>query len=133
MEYLALKTEQMRNRIGSLLRVQKGASLMETTVALAIIGTIGVVFLQALFTISGGTDTHQGRATAASLAQSQVEYVKSTQYLPDGSYDVVVDLPPGYTVFTEAEVKEVGKQEIKVTVYHQDNFVLEVTSLKVDW
>ncbi|MFC1999919.1 hypothetical protein ACFLXE_04075 [Chloroflexota bacterium] len=133
MEYSALKTKQVRNRMGSLLRGQKGASLMETTVALAILGVIGVGFLQALFTISDGTDTHQGRAVAASLAQSQVEYVKSTQYLSDGSYDVIVDLPPGYTVCTEAEVKEVGKQEIKVTVYHQDNFVLEVTSLKVDW
>ena len=123
----------MKNRVRNLFGAQKGFSLMDTMIAVAILAMIGVGFLQALFIISKGTDTHEKRAIAASLAQSQVEYVKGTEYLPGGDYDVVVALPPGYSMSTETVQEETGKQKVTVEVYRQEDFVLKMTTLKVDW
>lgn len=132
----------MRRRINNLLKGQKGIGLLEVLLAVAILGVIGVGFMQALATTSEGADSHEKRVTASSLAQSQVEYIKSSAYLADGNYPKLSPLPPPYDIDIERvnidkdglEVEvETGKQEVTVKVYHQGDFVLEMTTLKVDW
>jgi len=106
---------------------------METMVAVAIVGTIGVGFIYGLFNVSTSTYMYEKRTTAASLAQSQIEYIKSTEYRPDGSYDIIVEPPPGYIVSTETTTIGTGKQEVTIEVCHKDNVVFRMTTLKVDW
>ena len=59
---------------------ESGATLIETVVALAVLGTIAVCFLSGLVTSSKATFTIDEQATAESLAQSQIELVKCASY-----------------------------------------------------
>ncbi len=65
---------------------ESGATLLEAVVALAIVGTIAVTFLGGVVTTSKAAFTADEMATAESLAQSQMEWVKdanyATQYSP---------------------------------------------------
>ena len=130
----------MRRRISNLLKGQQGFGLVETLVAMAILGVIGVGFIQALGTTSEGTDIHEERVTASSLAQSQVEYIKSLGYDatasnpdPGVDYPVGVSLPLNYSMTVDTTEEQTGKQEVTVKVYHLEDFVLDMTTLKVDW
>ena len=65
---------------------QRGISLIETLVALAILGAIGVIFLNGLTTTSKGVMISQEKVSAESLAKSQVEYIKAQDYIPIDDY-----------------------------------------------
>ena len=58
----------------------KGFSIVEVLVALALLGIIAVAFLGALSTASKAMIIADERATAESLARSQMEYVKNQEY-----------------------------------------------------
>lgn len=83
---------------------QRGVTLIETLVALAILGLIATAFLIALTTTSKATFTADERATALSLAQSQIEYVKSQDYIDYSvdPHDVYNEITPpegeGYSI-----------------------------------
>ncbi len=59
---------------------EKGFSLIEVMIAIALLGIIGVAFLGALATASNAIFIADERATAESLARSQMEYVKNQDY-----------------------------------------------------
>ena len=63
-----------------LMRNQKGISLIEVIIALAILGVIAVAFLGGLMTSLKAVSIADERSTAQSLSQSQMEYVKSLNY-----------------------------------------------------
>ncbi|NQT49037.1 MAG: hypothetical protein HQ578_08710 [Chloroflexi bacterium] len=125
----------MKRKIRTLLASQTGVGLVEILVAVAILGVIGVGFLLALTNTVDGTEFHEVKVTASSLAQSQVEYIKSQAYAADDpvSYVEISPLPPGYEIDVDVVEEGVGKQEVTVTVYHQGDFALSMTTLKVDW
>jgi len=130
----------MRRRINNLLKGQKGIGLLEVLLAVAILGVIGVGFMQALGTTSEGADLHEKRVTASILAQSQVAHIKSIAYDADASdptpgvdYSVGISLPPNYSVTVDTTEEQAGRQEVTVKVYHGEDFVLSMTTLKVDW
>jgi len=58
----------------------EGMTLIEVIIALAILGLVAVTFLVGLSTALKATSLADERATAQSLAQSQMEYVKSQNY-----------------------------------------------------
>jgi prepilin-type N-terminal cleavage/methylation domain-containing protein len=59
---------------------EKGFSLLEVIIAIALIGIVAVAFLGALATGSKAIFIADERATAESLARSQMEYVKNQDY-----------------------------------------------------
>lgn len=59
---------------------QKGFGLIEVVIALGLLGIVGIAFLGALATSSNAVMANDERATAESLARSQMEYVKSQDY-----------------------------------------------------
>ena len=59
---------------------QKGLTLIEVLIALAILAIAAVAFLTALTTGSGALIIADERTTAESLARTQLEYVKSQNY-----------------------------------------------------
>jgi len=63
-------------------RGQRGIGLVETLVAVAVLGTAVVAFAVALSAGSIAVGDHDGEAVAQGLAQSQLEYTKSYAYSP---------------------------------------------------
>ena len=86
---------------------EKGFTLIEVLVALAILGLIAVAFLMALSTASKAIIIADERTTAESLARSQMEYVKNQSYItaPVGGEVIYLkidasDIPDGYTIWS---------------------------------
>ncbi len=69
------------------LQGQRGIGFIETLVALAILATIGVVFLNGLFTTSKIVAISQESVAVESLAKSQIEFIKSQAYIAVANYD----------------------------------------------
>ena len=79
----------------------KGFSIIEVLVALALLGIIAVAFLGGLATASKAMIIADERATAESLARSQMEDVKSQDYDKTNDppvYQPLLDIPPGYYI-----------------------------------
>ncbi len=70
-----------------LLRKQTGFTLIEILVAVFILSMIGVVFLNALFSTSKTVTASQENVAVESLARSQVERIKSEDYVPVAAYN----------------------------------------------
>ncbi|MFC1991357.1 prepilin-type N-terminal cleavage/methylation domain-containing protein [Chloroflexota bacterium] len=88
---------------------QKGFTLIETLLAVAIFAAIGIAAMNGLFIGYKSLDVCQERTFAESLAKSQVEYIKDQNYIPLIHYEPgvleyqVIDIPAdlesaGYTV-----------------------------------
>ena len=115
---------------------EKGFSLIEVVIALLLLGIIGVALLSGLATASIALVIADERATAESLARSQMEYVKNQGYLVGGSYDKI-DLTsyPSYDIDLAANSLAGalgGIQEITVTVSHDGNVIMTLESYKVN-
>jgi prepilin-type N-terminal cleavage/methylation domain-containing protein len=59
---------------------EKGFSLIEVVMAIAVLGIVAVAYLGALATGSKAIMIADERATAESLARTQIEYVRSQEY-----------------------------------------------------
>jgi prepilin-type N-terminal cleavage/methylation domain-containing protein len=89
----------------------RGFTLIEVVIAIALIGIIAVAVLSALSTASISLIIADKRATAESLARSQLEFVKNQDYIDYSEsghedYDVICDVvecPEDYTVEVVAE------------------------------
>jgi len=128
---------------------EAGVTLIETIIALAILGIVAAAFLGGLATASKAILITDERATAESLARSQIEYVKSQDYInyaePDhGDYELITT-PDGYSVeLTAVPIdpytgeplaspdEDIGAQKITVAIKHDDKSVLTIDDYKVD-
>lgn len=92
-----------------LIRGQKGVSLIETVIALALLGIIGVAFLSGLTTTSRALMANQESVIAESLAKSQLEHIKTQAYIPVEEY-------VGANCYEEIAIPDdlVGKYEIEI-------------------
>ena len=114
------------------MKSEKGSSLFEVMLAIALLGVIIVALLSALSTGSTAVFVADERATAESLARSQMEYVRNQNY--DAShnppqYALLTDIPAGYDISVVAvrldpkgdgTAADDGIQKITVTVQHLD-------------
>jgi len=128
---------------------EAGGTFIGTIMAVAILGIVAVAFLSGLATASKATFIADERATAESLARSQMEYVKSQDYInyaePDhGDYGLITT-PDGYSVeLTAVPIdpdtgeplaspdQDMGIQKITATIKHNDKSVLTTDDYKVD-
>jgi prepilin-type N-terminal cleavage/methylation domain-containing protein len=109
---------------------QKGFSLLETILALAILGIISAAFMSGLAATSTARVTADERASGKILAETIMEDIKKQAY--DPSYNVTIpDQFAGYT--SDISVEENNNiQSINVTIRHRNHDVLILQSYKVN-
>ena len=119
------------------MKSEKGFSLIEVALSIALLGIIAAAFLGALATGSKALFIADERATAESLARTELEYVKNQEYKgAPWEYELPSSPPPpawlwesctlpdgydGYTVNVSAEPlhdTDIGIQRITATVWH---------------
>jgi len=116
-----------------------GVTLIETLVALAILGVIGAAFLGGLTTASRATTITDERATAESLVRSEMEYVESYAYQYDATAYPVnpgLTIPEGWNLLQPSvepvHATDDGLQKVTVTAERNGVTVLSVEMYKVD-
>jgi len=72
-------------------RGQRGVSLVEALIAVAILAMVGIAFLQGLTATSRAVMLCQERVAAESLATSQIERIRVQDYIPVAAYDNVTN------------------------------------------
>ncbi len=125
------------------MRRESGATLIETLVALAILGTVAVTFLSGMYTTSKAAFLADTRATAMSLAQSQMEWAENFTYF-NAPYDYTSAAPNatgkdyiGYSANITAarlsgHTSDDGIQKITVTIKRSGDNVTKLESYKVN-
>ena len=114
-----------------LFKGEKGFSLLETVIALALLGIIGVAFLSGLATTSRARTTADERSGAKILVETYMENVKKMEY--SSSYNITApDEFAGYSVnLTVENERNMDIQRLTVTVWHHGRNVLALESYKV--
>jgi prepilin-type N-terminal cleavage/methylation domain-containing protein len=125
-----------------------GFSMLEVVIAMALLGIIAVSVLAALQTAALALINADRRATAESIARTQMEYVRFSEYdgelgegHPEYSSDPQIDgiKPPDFSVVTTAirldpdndgDSDDDGIQQITVTVSHQDQVLVTLEDFK---
>jgi len=143
-----MKKLRLNSQVGKAFQgSSRGFSLIEVVIAIALIGIIAVAVLSALSTASIALIIADKRATAESLARSQLEYVKNSEYDDDlGSghpqYDLIdpAFIPDGYNINIEAvrldpendspPDDDDGIQKITVIVSHDGKVVITMDGYK---
>lgn len=122
-------------RIKNRAQGQRGLGLVETLVAVAILGTSVVAFVVALSAGSIAVGQQDEEVVAQGLAQAQLEYIKSYVYDAGASTYPAIAAPEGYTISvavssvpnTDADI-----QKITASILRGGENVLTVENYKVN-
>ncbi len=124
--------KSVRSRIK--LHSQKGIGLVETLVAVAILGTSVVAFVVSLSTGSLTVNELDHETIAQSLAQTQMEYIKNYAFIPGAATYPLLSVPATYTVSVDVldvPGTDLNIQKITVNVRKDGADILAVTNYKV--
>lgn len=121
-------------------RGESGIMMVETIVAIAVLGIVAVVFLSGLATTSKAAIVADEQATAENLARSQMEYAKNLTYVYEASAYTPAPLPAGdgyvgYSVTISAEplnAPDDGIQRLTVVVQRSGRELHRLEGYKVD-
>jgi len=112
----------LSRKIAAAAREQRGITLIETAIGLALLGILGVIFLSAISTSTITMSVAEEKVNMNNLARAQMEYTKNYPYSTDvpPSYPVVdgITIPAGYSIDVAAQAlhqPDDGIQEITVT------------------
>ena len=122
---------QVKNRAQS----QTGLGLVETLVAVAILGTSVVAFVVALSAGSIAVGQQDEEVVAQGLAQTQLEYTKSYTYDPGASTYPTVDTPESYAISVNVSSvpdTDTDIQKITVTISRESESIFVVEDYKVN-
>ena len=127
-------------KVNMAVRKERGMTLVETIVALAILGTIVLVFLGGIIGSTKAAGILDEKATAESLAQSQMEYVQNTAYAAGATQYTAASIPSisdysGYSAnITVAPVHATddGIQLVTVSIQRSGKSVATLVGYKVN-
>ncbi|MCZ6789995.1 MAG: hypothetical protein O7D33_08710 [Chloroflexi bacterium] len=115
---------------------EKGASLVESLIAVAIMAIAVTAFLAAFSTGSLAVRKLDKGVTAETLARSQLEYTKSQVYdVAPASYDTLTPVPAGYSISSNATSiggRDANIQKITVTVSRDGEVALVLEEFKLN-
>lgn len=132
---MAGKMQQKPARVTNRAKDQTGLGLMETLVAVAILGTSVVAFVVALSAGSIAVGEQSEEVVAQSLAQTQLEYTKSYAYDPVAITYPAIDAPDGYTIAINVSSipgTDTDIQKVTVTISRESESILIVEDYKVN-
>ena len=132
---MARTVRQRLARVKNRAQDQTGLGLVETLVAVAILGTFVVAFDVALSAGSIAVAEQDEAVVAQSLVQTQLEYTKSYPYDPEATAYPAVDTPEGYTIsvgVTSVPDTDADIQKITVTVSLESETIITVADYKVN-
>jgi len=115
---------------------ERGLTLIEALVAVALLAALGVGFLSALTTSTNATTLVEKKVDVDQLARTQLEYIKGLDYIAEadytpGAYDIngkplfyedietagLIELPADYTIVVSDPMTVDGDEDIqKITV-----------------
>ena len=101
-----MREVKLINRVKKAFRgSSRGFSLIEVSIAIALIGVLAVAILGSLSYASTVLIMTDRQATAESLAKSQMEYVKNQEYYPAdpggvANYESITEIPYGYSIWS---------------------------------
>ena len=122
-------------KIWTRLQSQSGMSLVETVVAIGILGIAITTFVTGLSTGSISVREMERQAITQRLARTQLEYVKSYAFEPGTATYPVVSTPEGYTVSVNVTAVTGGDtriQKITVVVQMEGDDLLSIEDYKVN-
>jgi type II secretory pathway pseudopilin PulG len=114
---------------------QRGLGLVESLIAVAILGVAVVAFVIALSAGSIAVREQDQEVVAQSLAQTQLEYIKSYTYDPTATTYPAVDTPAGYAISVDViSIPDTDDdiQKITVTISRDVGDILTVEDYKVN-
>ncbi len=121
---------------------EKGMTIAEVLIALAIFAVVGVTFVSALGTNFKVLSVADQRTTAESLAKTQMEAINNAPYdgTPPYTYSKISGIPEGYDIIIAVALVnpetgavsalDLGVQKITVTVTCQQHSPPEVLVLE---
>jgi type II secretory pathway pseudopilin PulG len=112
-----------------------GLGLVETLVAMAILGTCAVAFAAGLSAGSMASNEQRREVVAQELAQNELEFVKSTVFVPGAGTYPTVSTPPGYSINVAVSAvpgADANIQKITVTVIEGGQSLLTLADYKVN-
>jgi prepilin-type N-terminal cleavage/methylation domain-containing protein len=109
---------------------EKGMTLLETILALAILGIISASFLGGLATTSTARVTADERASGKVLAESIMEDIKKQPYEPSYNATIPSDFA-GYSANISVEENN-NIQDITIGVHRRGREILTLESYKVN-
>ena len=114
------------------IKSEKGFSLIETLVALALLGIIGVSFFNGLATTSTARATADERVSSKILAEILMESVKKQSYNLSANYTYAVpDEFAGYSAeLTVENIRNDYLQKLTFTIYQKDDETFTLESYK---
>lgn len=106
----------------SIVKATLGMSLIEVTIALVIMGIVGISLLSLFVNGRTSTAAAEREVTAVNLAQGKLEEIKSTPYsrIPVGSWGGSFASVSGYTYRVHVGVSEHNTKTVTVAVYYGD-------------
>jgi len=132
---MARNIRQRLARVKNRAQGQKGLGLVETLVAVAILGTSVVAFVAALSAGSIAVGEQDEEVVAQGLVQTQLEYTKSYPYEPEATIYPTVDTPEGYVISVDvASIPDTDAdiQKITVTISRDSENIMTVADYKVN-
>lgn len=114
---------------------ESGLGLVETLLAVAILGTCVVAFAGGLSAGSMASNEQRREVVAQELAQNELEYVKGATFAPGAGTYPSVSCPPGYALNVAVGAvsgADANMQKITVTVLQNGQSVLTLADYKVN-
>lgn len=114
---------------------QRGFMLVESLVAVSIVGTGILAAVVSLSTSSQATIEAREHATAAWVATSQVEVIKAAPFVPVPGVYPTITPPAGFTVTNTTSSFDGGDgfiQDVTVSVFHNGELVTSIEMVKLD-
>ena len=123
------------------LNSQKGFSLIEVVVSIALLAIVGAGIFGGLGTSSKALIITDERETAKNIAEMQLEYIKDLPYSPSYQPRNIDTLYPGFSIVTDQDGEIVAQpvpdrvdgniQKIEVIVEHGSKRILTEVGYKV--